>query len=290
MIAAVNGVCAGGGLHFVADADIVIAAADATFLDPHVSIGQVTAYEAIALVRKSPMEPIVRMALTGRHERITADRARQLGILSEVVDPPERLRERAQELAETIARNSPAAMAATKRALWGALELGLTDACRPGRQRARGDVGPPGPDRGPARLHRRDANPDGRRTPVTFESLKVERHGPVGWLINNRPDQLNAMNSPMRDELADAWKRARRRPRGAGDRPHRRGAGLPDRASTWPRSPATASAWSATAGVGGGLRPPLHRLAPGGVEAGHHRGERHLRRRWRSTGSPTPTS
>jgi enoyl-CoA hydratase len=132
VIAAVNGTCAGGGLHFVADADIVIASSNATFLDPHVSIGQVTAYEAIALVRKSPMEPIMRMALTGSHERITAARARQLGILSEVVDPPERLRDVAQELAEKIAKNSPAAMAATKRALWGALELGLTDACRAG--------------------------------------------------------------------------------------------------------------------------------------------------------------
>ena len=154
VIAAVNGVCAGGGLHFVADADIVIAASDATFLDPHVSVGQVTAYEAIALVRKSPMEAIVRMALIGRHERITAARAHQLGILSQVVDPPERLRERAQALAETIARNSPAAMAATKRALWGALEHGLTDACRAGAARARVDVGPPRPDRGPAGLHR----------------------------------------------------------------------------------------------------------------------------------------
>ena len=132
VIAAINGTCAGGGLHFVADADIVIAASDATLLDPHVSVGQVTAYEAIALVRKSPMEPIVRMALTGRHERIDAVRARQLGILGEVVDPPERLRARAQELAETVARNSPAAMAATKRALWGALEHGLTDACKAG--------------------------------------------------------------------------------------------------------------------------------------------------------------
>ncbi len=66
MIAAVNGVCAGGGLHFVADADIVIAAVDATFLDPHVSVGQVTAYEAIGLLRKMPVEPIMRMALIGR--------------------------------------------------------------------------------------------------------------------------------------------------------------------------------------------------------------------------------
>src|SRR4051812_24759672 len=75
IIAAVNGVCAGGGLHFVADADIVIASSDATFVDPHVSIGQVTSFEAIGLLRKSPMEAICRMAFMGRHERISADRA-----------------------------------------------------------------------------------------------------------------------------------------------------------------------------------------------------------------------
>ena len=149
VIAAVNGVCAGGGLHFVADADIVIAASTATFLDPHVSIGQVSAYEVIALVRKSPMEPIVRMALTGRHERVTAERARQLGILSEVVDPPERLREVARDLAAKVARNSPAAMAATKRALWGALEHGLTDACRAGSAELVGMWGHPDQEEGP---------------------------------------------------------------------------------------------------------------------------------------------
>lgn len=133
VIAAVNGVCAGGGLHFVADADIVIAAESATFLDPHVSIGQVTAFEAIALARTSPMETILRMALVGRHERVSARRAHQLGILSEVV-PDEGLREAAAALAGKVARNSPAAMAATKRALWGALEAGLTDACRAGAE------------------------------------------------------------------------------------------------------------------------------------------------------------
>ena len=149
VIAAVNGVCAGGGLHFVADADIVIAASTATFLDPHVSIGQVSAYEVIALVRRSPMEPIVRMALTGRHERVTAERARQLGILSEVVDPPERLRDAARDLAGKVARNSPAAMAATKRALWGALERGLTDACRAGSAELVGMWGHPDQEEGP---------------------------------------------------------------------------------------------------------------------------------------------
>jgi enoyl-CoA hydratase/carnithine racemase len=150
VIAAVNGVCAGGGLHFVADADIVIASSTATFLDPHVSIGQVSAYEVVGLVRKSPMEAICRMAFAGRHERMTAERAHQLGILSEVVDPPERLRARAAEIAELISRNSPAAMAATKRALWGALELGLTDAGRAGAQVLVGMWGHPDQTEGPA--------------------------------------------------------------------------------------------------------------------------------------------
>jgi enoyl-CoA hydratase/carnithine racemase len=149
VIAAVNGVCAGGGLHFVADADMVIASTNATFLDPHVSIGQVTASEAIALARKSPMEPILRMALIGRHERIGAERARQLGILSEVVEPEE-LEAAAQGLAEKVASNSPAAMAATKRALWGALEVGLTEACRRGAQELVTLWGHPDQTEGPA--------------------------------------------------------------------------------------------------------------------------------------------
>jgi enoyl-CoA hydratase len=158
VIAAVNGVCAGGGLHFVADADIVIAALDATFVDPHVSLGQVVAYEGIALARKSPMEPILRMALVGRHERMDAARARQLGILSQIVDPPSRLRDEAQALAEKIARNSPAAMAATKKALWGALETGLTDACRNGAQHLAALWGHPDQEEGPlAFTERREA-------------------------------------------------------------------------------------------------------------------------------------
>jgi enoyl-CoA hydratase/carnithine racemase len=127
VIAAVNGVCAGGGLHFVSDADIVLLSSTATLLDPHVSIGQVSAYETIALVRKSPMEAILRMALVGRHERIGAERALELGICSEVVEP-EGLRARAQELGELIAQRPPELLRATKQALWHALEVGRTEA------------------------------------------------------------------------------------------------------------------------------------------------------------------
>jgi enoyl-CoA hydratase/carnithine racemase len=149
VITAVNGICAGGGFHWVADADIVIAASDAQFFDPHVSIGQVVAVEAIGLIRKMPAEAVMRMALVGRYERMPATRALELGMISEIVDPPERLRERAQELAETIAKNSPAAMAATKKALWAALEHGLTDACKIGAQHLVSMWGHPDQEEGP---------------------------------------------------------------------------------------------------------------------------------------------
>ncbi len=95
------------------------------------------------------MESISRLALVGRYERVTAERAYQLGITSQVVDPPERLWDEAQALAETIARNSPAALRATKKALWGALELGLTDACRAGAQELVGMWGHPDQEEGP---------------------------------------------------------------------------------------------------------------------------------------------
>ncbi len=127
VIAAVNGVCAGGGLHLVADADIVIAAEQATFVDPHVSVGQAVAYEAITLLRKSPMEAITRMTLSGKGERISAQRAYELGIISEVV-PGDPLRAATERLAAAVATNSPTAMRATKKALWRSLEMGLTEA------------------------------------------------------------------------------------------------------------------------------------------------------------------
>ena len=121
VIAAVNGACAGGGLHFVADADIVLAADSASFVDPHVSVGQVSAFETIGLLKQSPMEAVLRMAMVGRHERMDATRALDLGIVSEVVSV-DGLRTRAQELGATIARHDPSRLAATKMALWRALE------------------------------------------------------------------------------------------------------------------------------------------------------------------------
>jgi enoyl-CoA hydratase/carnithine racemase len=167
VIAAVNGVCAGGGLHFIADADIVLAASTATFLDPHVSIGQVSAYETIGLTRRIPFEAVMRMALMGRHERLSAERARQLGLVGEVVDPPGSLAEVAERIATHIAENSPAAIRATKRALWGTLETGLTDACRAGAGELVAMWGHPDQHEGPRAFAE-------RRPPIWVDALKEQ--------------------------------------------------------------------------------------------------------------------
>lgn len=118
VVVAVNGVCAGGGLHWVADGDVVIAASDATFVDPHVSMGLVSAIEAVGLARRAPFEAVMRMSLLGSQERIGAQRALRLGLVSEVVDPPGGLHDRAQAIAELIASNDPSVVVEAKRRLW----------------------------------------------------------------------------------------------------------------------------------------------------------------------------
>ncbi|MGE0877772.1 MAG: enoyl-CoA hydratase/isomerase family protein [Acidimicrobiia bacterium] len=125
VIAAVNGVCAGGGLHFVADADIAICSSKASFTDPHVSVGQVTGIEPASLAARVPFEWVKRLALLGRHERWNAERALALGLVTEVVEP-EALLPRAIELAGLIAVNSPAAVRSSLAVLRG-LEAELVE-------------------------------------------------------------------------------------------------------------------------------------------------------------------
>jgi enoyl-CoA hydratase/carnithine racemase len=130
-IVAVNGVCTGAGLHFVADADVVVASTAASFLDTHVSVGQVTAIEPITLLPRVGLGNALRMAVLGRHCRIGADEALRISLVDEVV-PPEQLLDRAIELAEQAATGSPAAIEASKRAIRGALERPMTEAMQHG--------------------------------------------------------------------------------------------------------------------------------------------------------------
>lgn len=116
VIAAVNGPCAGGGLHFVADADIAIAGRSATFSDPHVAVGQVTALEPLTLALRMRQDALRRMVLLGPEGRLSAEQAMEAGLVSEVVDD-DGLLPRAYELAKAIATASPAAVAASRAVL-----------------------------------------------------------------------------------------------------------------------------------------------------------------------------
>ncbi len=127
VVVAVNGICCGAGLDLVTTGDIVIAADDATFFDPHVSIGLVSGREMVRLARVLPLNVAMRVALTGKHERLTAQRAYDLGLVTELVAPGE-LRARALELAQIVNRNAPLAVRGTRLAIRKGLGLPLYEA------------------------------------------------------------------------------------------------------------------------------------------------------------------
>ena len=130
-IVAVNGVCTGSGLHFVADADIVVASTTASFLDTHVSVGQVAAVEPITLLPRMGLGNALRFAVLGKHGRINAEDALRISLVDEVVEP-ERLLDRAVELGELVATGSPAAVEASKRAIRDSLDRPMHEALQHG--------------------------------------------------------------------------------------------------------------------------------------------------------------
>lgn len=127
ILTAVNGICCGAGLDWVTTSDIVIASEQATFFDPHVSIGLVAGREVVRLARVLPRSVALRMAIMGKHERMSAQRAYELGMISEVVEH-DRLLERAHELAAVVNRNAPLAVRGTRLAIQKGLDLPLHEA------------------------------------------------------------------------------------------------------------------------------------------------------------------
>ncbi len=126
VVTAINGMCCGGGLHFVADSDLLICSDNATFFDTHVKVGLVAGLEPVGLARRIPLEAVLRMAFLGGAERVDARRALEIGLVGEVL-PAAELLPRARDLAAKIAQHSPAALARTKRAIWESLDVGLDD-------------------------------------------------------------------------------------------------------------------------------------------------------------------
>jgi enoyl-CoA hydratase/carnithine racemase len=117
VVAAVHGMVAGGAFYWLNDCDIIISADDATFFDPHVSYGLTSALEPIGLARRIPLGEALRWALVGLDERMSAERAREIGLVSELV-PYAQLWGRAGELARIIAAKPPAVIQGTVRAIW----------------------------------------------------------------------------------------------------------------------------------------------------------------------------
>ncbi|WP_030326369.1 enoyl-CoA hydratase/isomerase family protein [Streptomyces sp. NRRL B-3229] len=131
LVCAVHGMAAGGAFYWLNEADILICSQDATFFDPHVSYGLTAALEPIGLARRIPLGETLRIALLGLDERLSAARALQIGLVSEVL-PREDLWNRADGIARLIAAKPPAAVQGTVRAIWESLDATRTQALRTG--------------------------------------------------------------------------------------------------------------------------------------------------------------
>lgn len=128
VIAAANGLVVGPGLHFLLDADICIAVPEARFCDAHIHhTGSVPIIEPIEMARRIPYEAVSRMFLLGPHDPIDAERAYNLGLISEIV-PRDRLMARATEMAQADMNPTMAFI----ESLYKARELGVTEAINRG--------------------------------------------------------------------------------------------------------------------------------------------------------------
>ncbi len=198
--------CCGAGLDWVTTGDIVIASDKATFFDPHVSIGLVAGREMVRLARVLPRNIALRMALMGKHERMSAQRAYELGMISEVVEH-DRLLERAHEIADIVNSNAPLAVRGTRLAIHKTLDLPLHEAeilAETFRERV---VRTEDALEGPEGVHG-EARPELAVPMTAFETilLDVDATAHVATITLNRPESLNAFNRTMCEEMAEAWR------------------------------------------------------------------------------------
>jgi len=122
VVAAINGIACGGAFYLLGEADIIVASSSATFFDPHVTYGMTAAFEPMQLMGRMNFSDLARMSLMGASERLSARRAMESGLVSEVVSP-EDLMAHARGIATAIAASPALATQGTLRALWMAREL-----------------------------------------------------------------------------------------------------------------------------------------------------------------------
>jgi enoyl-CoA hydratase/carnithine racemase len=133
VIAALHGIVAGGAMYFVNECDFSICSETATFFDPHANAGIVSALEPMGMLALGvPYGEVMRWALLGSEERMSAQTALRIGLVTEVV-PDDQLRVRASELAAEIAARRPNGVQGTVRAMWEARDLTPSVAARHGK-------------------------------------------------------------------------------------------------------------------------------------------------------------
>ena len=111
MIAAINGICCGGGLEIALSCDILLAASHATFALPEIRSGTVADAASIKLPKRIPYHIAMEMLLTGRW--IEAEEAHQWGLINSIHRYSE-LKSAALKIAVQIAEGPPLVMAAIK--------------------------------------------------------------------------------------------------------------------------------------------------------------------------------
>ena len=135
VVVAVHGLCAGGAMYFLNEADIILCADDSEFFDPHANGGIVSALEPIGMAARGvALGDVLRWALMGNEERITPETALRL----------------------SIADRNPTAIQGTVRAIWEAQDLTRTAALERGLSYAQ--IGNPGTG----------VHPSGTKTPPTY--------------------------------------------------------------------------------------------------------------------------
>ncbi len=111
IIAAVNGICCGGGLEWALSADIILAAENATFSLPEIKSGIIADAATIKLPKRIPYHIAMELLFTGRW--IDVHEAHKWGLVNEIIKP-ESLMDRARELAQHLANGPPLVFAAIK--------------------------------------------------------------------------------------------------------------------------------------------------------------------------------
>ena len=123
VIGAVNGMACGGAFYLLGEVDFIIATEQATFFDPHVTYGMAASFEPLQMSGRLPFGELARLTLLGASERMSAQRAHQIGLVSELASDVADLRARSDWAARAIADSPTLAVQGSLRALWAGRDL-----------------------------------------------------------------------------------------------------------------------------------------------------------------------